>query len=177
MKDKFYSVQGVGPAKATLAYTPHTERCRLCQCDIPKGTLSVVGTSFHPMLGYIGGWFHQVCWIHKNFTLANGRIIKMAKEKQLPLNIPELADIGELTELDLEYEYKQSDLVDKEIVVLEYKPIVTQYGDALIANCLIEGEEHKVLIGSMVLIKQLELVSDKLPLRGTIKRQKNYFTF
>lgn len=177
MKAKFYTVGLASSAKASLAYASHRERCRLCQCDIPKGSLSVIGTSFHPLLGYVGGWFHQVCWIHRNFTVSNGRIIKMAQDKeqkhQLPLPIPELSDIGEL----LSWDYKHSDIVDKEVVILSVEQTITGYGQAYIGKCLIDGEEHKVLFGGEVLVQQIKSVLDRLPLKGTVKKAGKYFTF
>lgn len=177
MKAKFYSIEGIGPAKAALVYSPHTERCRICQNDITKGTLAVVGSSFHPMLGYIGGYFHQVCWIHKNFTVLNGKVIKMATEKvqagQIPLMKSDLSDIGEL----LAWDYKHSDIVDKEVVILSVKETKTGYGPAFLGKCIVDDKECRILFGGEVLVQQLDNVKNMLPLRATVKKEGKYFTF
>jgi len=77
-----------------------------------------------------------------------------------------------------------TDILDKEIVVLNYRVKNTKYTDAKNPECLTvqfsfnEADNHCVFFsGSSVLMGQLERYKDKLPFSTVIKRVGKYFTF
>ena len=68
-------------------------------------------------------------------------------------------------------------IVDKDIVICDAYPTKTQYGDAFVCGCMVDGELIQVLIGGMVLYDQLELLLNKLPIRARIIHEKRYYEF
>ena len=76
-----------------------------------------------------------------------------------------------------EWTLTHKDLLGQEVVISSYREIVTQYGEALIAETLVNGEIHSVLIGAQVLIKQLRDVKDLLPIRAKVVKPGRYYEF
>jgi len=77
-----------------------------------------------------------------------------------------------------------NDVLEKEIVVINYRINKTKYTDAKNPECLTvqftfaKTDEHNVFFsGSSVLMGQLERYKDKLPFSTVIKRVGKYFTF
>lgn len=102
----------------------------------------------------------------------------MAEDVVNELGLPEVTPISEIADLaSTRWQYKHSDLVDKLIVILDYEPIETRYGDAFLARCVVDEEVVSVLIGSTVLCSQLEKVFEHLPVSATITKVSNYYTF
>ncbi|MBI2125883.1 MAG: hypothetical protein HYU02_00995 [Thaumarchaeota archaeon] len=73
---------------------------------------------------------------------------------------------------------KVADLVGKEVIFHTIKELKSNsaYGDGTYFLCQIEVEGKKAILSvGGVLKKQLSEVRDKLPIKGTIKKQKNYY--
>lgn len=89
-----------------------------------------------------------------------------------------MADLKPITE-DLEnlrkWDIVHNSLVNIEIGVLSIEPIKTQYGDAVLAKCLIKEEEKLVLMGGEVLCQQLKALEHKLPFVTTIVKTEKYY--
>jgi hypothetical protein len=137
----------------------------------------IVGASLSEISGYIGGFFHPKCWFETNQHPKNMEVYKMAEKLEDKLGIPDLKPIGPMLEELQQWDTTHSQLVNVEIVILSVEPITTQYGDALLAHCLVKGEEKAVLIGGQVLIQQLQAVEESLPVIGTIIKMGAYYTF
>ena len=75
------------------------------------------------------------------------------------------------------WEYTHADLKDRTVVIMGFKPITTQFGECLLAQCLLEGEEVSVLFGGEVLIRQLKLIENELPVEATIRKNGRYYEF
>lgn len=162
-------------ASIKINHTDHT--CKVCQNVIPQYGLMIVGASKSNLTGYTGGHFHPVCWFLFNSHPINMEVYSMSKETYDTLDIPNLKPIGPMLEDLQQWDVTHSQLVNVELVVLKYDHIETQYGDALLADCLVKGEPKKVLIGGQVLIQQLVAISDQLPVLATIIKVGTYYTF
>jgi hypothetical protein len=152
-------------------------KCVICFLDIQPSRLCLVGGSFSPQRGYVSGFFHNKCWKTLNVDILSGRMITMPDKTQVPLPVAEIGAIDAILEAQFDWDYKQSELVDKEIVMMSFERTKTQYGEALFLRAIVDDKEAKVLISSSVLFSQLVMVEDKLPLKGVIKKVKNYYTF
>ncbi len=101
----------------------------------------------------------------------------MSADKYEQLDVPELKPITDKLEGLRKWDVVHNSLLNIEIGILSYEPIETQYGDALLAKCLIKGEEKMVLMGGEVLCQQLILLKDELPFLTTIVKINNYYEF
>lgn len=101
----------------------------------------------------------------------------MAEKEYDLAKIPNLQPMGPMLEELQRWDTTHKHLVNIVIAILEFEPIKTQYGDALLANCIVSGEAKAVLIGGEVLKQQLEAVADKLPVLATIIKTGAYYTF
>jgi len=97
----------------------------------------------------------------------------------------DFADPSITSMLDGKKAFLETDVLGKEINVLNYKITRTKYADSKNDNCLMvqfafadKPEEHRVFFtGSGVLLSQLEKYKENLPFSTTIKRERKYFTF
>lgn len=101
----------------------------------------------------------------------------MSEEVFDKLGIPNLKPFGETVAGKKKWDCTHSDLIDQTIIITDYQPIRTQYGEALLADCVVDGDPMAVLIGSNVLVDQLSYIKDELPVQATIRYIKNYYTF
>lgn len=169
------TLSDIAGAKLTIAL--NRERCRNCYKTIDKYELCVVGTSFDITQGYKGGWFCLPCWQTNNYHPINEREIKMTTETTNKLNVPKVRPISEVADLEVPWQYKHSDLTNKEFIIFGYEQIETQYGTSFLADCLVNDERVRVLIGGLVLMQQLEKVKGKFPVSVTIVRLGRYYSF
>jgi hypothetical protein len=93
------------------------------------------------------------------------------KIEQPPLPTP----IGDVPGVVVNWKYTHTDLVDKEIVIHDYLEIETQYGQALVCNCTIEDEMHPVLMGAQVIMNQIIMAEDYLPVTASIIYTGKYY--
>lgn len=101
----------------------------------------------------------------------------MSEPKYQQVSMADLQPITKELEGLRKWDVVHNSLVNIEIGILSYEPIETQYGDALLAKCLIKGKETMVLMGGEVLCQQLILLKDKLPFLTTIVKINNYYEF
>lgn len=171
-------VTGLAKSASASIKINHTDHsCRICGRVILLYRLMIVGTSRKPDTVYTGGYFHINCWFLFNNHPHNQEVYLMSKKAYDEARFPDLQPIGPMLEEMQRWDTTHKHLVNVEIVILEFEPIETQYGDALLANCIVRGEPKVVLIGGEVLKQQLEVVADKLPVLATIIRTGAYYTF
>ena len=164
-------------AQAQVMNAKGGEICYFCHHRLLIGETYVQGTSLDYAYGYIGGLFCAECWIKRNEYPKNKEMLKMSEEVFDKLGIPNLKPFGETAAGKKTWDCTHSDLVDQTIIITDYRPIRTQYGDALLADCVVDGNPMKVLMGSNVLVDQLSYIKDELPVQATIRFVKNYYTF
>ena len=75
------------------------------------------------------------------------------------------------------WEFTHADLKDKKLVILSMTPVTTRYGECLLGKCLIDDKETSVLFGGEVLIRQLKLIENELPVEATIRKNGRYYEF
>lgn len=101
----------------------------------------------------------------------------MAKNEYDKANIPNLKPIGPMLDELKRWDTTHKQLVNVEIVILSFEGIETQYGENLLATCLVRGEQKAVLIGGEVLCQQLTSVEEQLPVLATIIKKAAYYEF
>ncbi len=92
-------------------------------------------------------------------------------------DIPGLKPIGPMLDELRRWDTTHKHLVNVEIIILDFETIETQYGESLLANCLVSGEPKAVLLGGMVLCQQLLSLKEQLPLLATIIKTGQYYAF
>ncbi len=162
-------------ATVTLNHTDH--HCRICGRVILSYRLMIVGTSLFPATVYTGGFFHINCWFLFNNHPKNVEVYRMSDKIAKEVGIPDLKPIGPMLEELQRWETTHKHLVNVEIGILGFDPIETQYGEALLANCIVRGEPKLVLIGGDVLKQQLIAIEEQLPVLATIIKKGAYYTF
>lgn len=93
------------------------------------------------------------------------------------LGLPELTSFKKADELTQEWTVTQGQLLNKTFVITDFREIEAYDEPALLATSYVGEKEEKVLINSMVLMKQLRRVSNRLPVEVTIRKVKQYYTF
>lgn len=101
----------------------------------------------------------------------------MSEEKTKPRGPYQAIPIQDVEGFNPQWDYTHRDVLNKKITVLAFIEIKTQYGEALLVDCDIEGKKVKVLIGGMVLIDQLLSVQSHLPVEATVIKEDRYYTF
>lgn len=74
---------------------------------------------------------------------------------------------------------KLLDILNQEIVINDFVVLKSQYDrveNYVVVQCMLKGEKYTFATGSQVILKQLEEIRDKLPVRTTIRRKGRYFT-
>jgi hypothetical protein len=103
----------------------------------------------------------------------------MDDQRTLPRSEPTgVYDFGEVAPDVSRWDCKHSDLLNMALVILSYEEGKAKFGKILVAHCVVDGEEKKVLIGGEVLINQLESIpADKFPVRAKIIKRGSYYEF
>lgn len=164
-------------AQAVIRKAKGGEICTLCNGNIPSKTPFVIGSSLDKDYGYIGGLFHCSCWLSRNYHPQNERILKMTEQNPNDLGIPNLKRLGDLVPTDTPWTYTHTQLLNQEFIITGFTTITTQFGDALLADCIVNEEKCKVLIGGKVLCEQLIKVERNLPVITTLIKQGKYYLF
>lgn len=120
--------------------------------------------------------------IRELLPLERVRCIVMSENGQLEfdvgnLDIENVAGIGDFITRTKRWDFTHSELMGQVIVILGFSETDTQYGDALLADCLVDGLRKVVLVGGTVLIEQLKEVQAHLPLRAVIEKPKKTYIF
>lgn len=111
-----------------------------------------------------------------------GRILAMSEEYVFEGSLDDL-DLDELEEVidhvtdKRPWDMRHSDLVDKDFIVLGYKPQTTTFGDALLVDAIVDGNRVAVLLGGSVLIPQLKEAFSGKPMRAKIRKVGRYYSF
>lgn len=92
-------------------------------------------------------------------------------------NFKDVYEGSKLFDVDSE-QVKITDVINKQIVVKEFKELDSKFTDGTYAVILLEcdGKTMTLATGSKVLIDQLNHVKE-IPFNTTIKKIKNYYTF
>lgn len=151
--------------------------CHNCQRPIEKYSLYVAGASLDKHTGYTGGYFHLDCYVSKNHNdYAKGKIL-MSQKTYDELGLPEITSFEDADELTREWTMQQGELLNKTFIITDYMEIEAYDEPALLANAYIDEKLEMVLINSVVLMKELKRVKKHLPIKVTIRKVKNYYTF
>lgn len=118
-------------------------------------------------------YFHLNCWLPFLFTTNYERILTMTDKT--PSN--KTPNINEMMERNKPWDYTHSEVLDKLLVINSFTEIETGYGDALLADCVVNEQPAKVLIGGVFLIQALKNVKDRLPVSATIVKEGTYYRF
>lgn len=96
----------------------------------------------------------------------------------------EISDFGDVYEGGRMFEGDQvefSDVLDKQIIIKDFKEMPSTFheGNFVIVQAELDGSLVTFPTGSSVLMKQLNGIKDKLPIRAKIVRPKGkrYYTF
>ncbi len=101
--------------------------------------------------------------------------LKVTSKPQKPVQPALPTPIGDVPGVAVTWDYTHSELVDKDLVIHDYVEIETQYGPSLVCNCTINDEVHPVLMGAKVIMNQIILSADFLPVSATIIFTGKYF--
>jgi len=74
-----------------------------------------------------------------------------------------------------EWDYVHSDLIGKVVVIHSCESVRTQYGQAYVCRCSLEGEFMSVLFGGTVLVDQLSDILDELPVIARVTKPGAYY--
>lgn len=110
------------------------------------------------------------------------RVIVMSKEGVLEfdldnLNLDDIPLMSDFIVDSKKWQCTHKDVLDETIVVISFTPITTSYGDAKLADIVLNGERKTCLMGGTVLVKQLDEVEEKLPLKAKIVKEGRYYQF
>ncbi len=153
------------------------EVCTYCGTVFNPLRLIVIGTSVDPRYGYIGGLFCPSEWLTVNFSPENERTLKMTQEELEKLGIPKAKSFVGKPQGEKDWDKTHSDLINLDVLVISYRPITTQYGDAYLADCFLDGKRLNILIGAQVLMEQLAEVKDDLPMWFSVIKPKKSYIF
>jgi hypothetical protein len=162
-------------AQAELKIAKGGEACFWCHRSHVTGETFVIGSSLDDQLGYIGGIFCLEHWLEINDHPKNREVLKMATEKKKDLGIPKLKPFGETKAARIEWDYTHSQIVDKVVIILSAVGTDTQFGNAYICECIIDEQRVNVLFGGSVLCKQIEQMSDELPVQAWVIKPAHYY--
>lgn len=101
----------------------------------------------------------------------------MAQNEWEKLGIPNLKKFSDVVSTVVPWQITHTHIVNKEIVILTQSTIKTNYGEARLCKCLVDGVEKLVLMGGQVLVSQIDQFKDNLPIVATIVKQGKYYTF
>jgi len=99
----------------------------------------------------------------------------MAKQTKFVAPTVNPTPLGETKAGRKEWDYVHSDLIDKVVVIHSAEPVRTQYGQAYVCRCYLEGEVMSVLFGGTVLVDQLSDILDELPVIARVTRPGAYY--
>lgn len=153
------------------------EFCSLCFAPIPKGDLMVIGTSLNQDYGYIGGVFHAIEWLARNYHPQNAQRIRRALKMVDELGTPEVKNFGDTSIGQRDWDYTHKDLLDKIVIVLSATKARTQYGKCFICQCIVDDQQVSVLMGGDVLVKQIKQLRAEMPFRALLVKPGAYYTF
>lgn len=75
------------------------------------------------------------------------------------------------------WDMTHKDILNVPTVIYSYTEIDTRFGKGMLCQCVVDGEVKKILMGSIVLMRQLDQIKAKMPVRVTIIRQGRYYKF
>ncbi len=90
---------------------------------------------------------------------------------------PDAQPIADVVNLEAPWDYTHTELKNQTIVFTGYSEFETQYGNAFLADVIVDGQEVKVLIGGQVLMQQLAGCRGNFPVSATIIKEGRYYTF
>ena len=76
-----------------------------------------------------------------------------------------------------EWDAKHNDFENKELIIVDARETVTQYGDAYIGVCIFHGQVYNILFGGEVLVKKIGRMIKELPVSVTIVKTGSYWDF
>jgi hypothetical protein len=164
-------------AQAQILVAKGNEKCFYCGYLHRANELYIQGTSIGNQHGYIGGILCLKCWLPINSHPKNERTLQMDQKEPNKPGIRNLKLFADSAAGRKDWDYTHTDLVDREIILLSAVTIRTQYGEAYLAEIMLDGEKKSALIGGTVLKEQLSFIMNELPVKTTIRFVKKYYTF
>jgi hypothetical protein len=99
------------------------------------------------------------------------------KEKEVPAVATHVKTFGEVYDSSTPWELTHRNVAGKLLVIKKATSIDTSFGKAFLADCEVDGQTKKVLLGGKVLVKQLEQILFELPIQATVKKIGRYYSF
>ncbi len=164
-------------AQALIEQAKGGEECTKCKHVFSRGETVIIGATLDKRYGYSGGLYCPSHWLADNYSLENERTLKMEQAELDKLGIPNLKRYIAPEQGKAPWGMKHSDLINLNVIVISFTDIETNYGQAYLAECIVEGKREKVLFGAQVLMEELDKVKADLPMEFRVAKPGKYYTF
>lgn len=78
--------------------------------------------------------------------------------------------VGDFVRVGRRWDMTHKDLLDKVVIIHQFTPIETRFGQAYLVDLDVEGEEKTVLFGGEVLKSQLSELAGHLPVLAVVSK-------
>lgn len=102
------------------------------------------------------------------------------QEKEEKQEIKSFSEVVGRKYFNVQNKVKFSDLIDKEIIIKDFQILPSKFGKgefAVVLASFPNREEFFTITSSQVIMKQLNEIKEKLPVKATVKKVKKYYTF
>jgi len=103
------------------------------------------------------------------------------KKKEKKAYIPTFSEVTGVRQFEAETQERFSDLVNREFIVLDYTKLQSRFNPdkeyVVIFAKFPNNQTFTTTTGSEVIMRQLDQIHERLPVKVTLKKVKRYFTF